>query len=281
MGLTIGSTSLLNVTIVDNIVVMEEGNAAGGGGINLWGGELTIQNSAIAGNRYDSGESGPFQDCILFLGYATLNNLGNNLIGIADGCGWPAAPGDQTGTLANPLDPGLLPLQYAGITRFHLPVQGSPLVDAANTAACPAADQRGVSRPQGPACDIGSIEAEPPGLVIDIKPKAAINRIDPKSPGHVAVAVLSSPEFNAPLLIQPATITFGRTGSEASLYYIGDKRICMAGDANADGLPDLVCEFVISRTGLQCGDQGAILRAYGPDQELFEGSDQVLLSPCP
>ena len=281
LGITSGSTNLLNVTIVDNIVVMEEGTAAGGGGINLWNGELTIQNSVIAGNHYDSGESGPFQDCILFTGYATINNLGNNLIGIADGCEWPSASGDQAGTLTNPLNPGLLPLQNAGITRFYEPMPGSPLLDTANAAACPPADQRSIHRPQGPGCDIGAVEAELPGLVIDIKPKSPINRINITSPGHVAVAVLTTTEFNAPLLLQPATLTFGRTGSEASLYYRGDKLICMVGDANVDGLPDLVCEFVISRTGLQCGDQSAILRAYNHDQNLLEGRDQVLLSPCP
>ncbi len=281
LGITSGSTSLLNVTIVDNIVVMEEGNAAGGGGINLWNGELTIQNSVIAGNHYDSGESGPFQDCILFTGYATINNLGNNLIGIADGCEWPFASGDQAGTLTNPLNPGLLPLQNAGITRFYEPMPGSPLLDTANAAACPPADQRSIHRPQGPGCDIGAVEAELPGLVIDIKPKSPFNRINITGPGHVAVAVLSTTEFNAPLLLKPATLTFGRTGSETSLYYRGDKLICMVGDANVDGLPDLVCEFVISRTGLQCGDQSAILRASDHDQNLLEGRDQVLLSPCP
>jgi hypothetical protein len=37
---------------------------------------------------------------------------------------------------------------------------GSPAIDAADSSACPATDQRGVSRPQGAGCDIGAVEAE-------------------------------------------------------------------------------------------------------------------------
>ena len=38
---------------------------------------------------------------------------------------------------------------------------GSPAINHAGTRAtgCPPADQRGFSRPFGPACDIGSVEA--------------------------------------------------------------------------------------------------------------------------
>jgi CSLREA domain-containing protein len=38
---------------------------------------------------------------------------------------------------------------------------GSPAIDHGGTSAtCPATDQRGVSRPQGPACDIGAVEVQ-------------------------------------------------------------------------------------------------------------------------
>jgi hypothetical protein len=47
------------------------------------------------------------------------------------------------------------------LTMALLP--GSPAIDHGGTAAngCPATDQRGVSRPQGPACDIGAYEYKP------------------------------------------------------------------------------------------------------------------------
>jgi len=47
-----------------------------------------------------------------------------------------------------------------GPTFTHALEAGSPAIDAANGAVCPAADQRGVARPQGAGCDIGSVEAE-------------------------------------------------------------------------------------------------------------------------
>jgi CSLREA domain-containing protein len=283
LGITNGTTSLLNVTLMDNTVVMEPGNAAGGGGINLWNGELTIQNSAVAGNHYASGETGPFQDCILFTGYAILNNLGNNLIGIGDGCGWPAAPGDQTGTQANPLDPGLLPLQYAGITRFHLPAEGSPLVDAASLSACPATDQRGVIRPRGSGCDIGAVEVEAATLLrqIDILPKPGVNRIDISRPGLVPVAVLSTPHFNAPAVVMRERLTFGRTGLEDSLWWkLPGVAACTAMDVNNDGQPDLLCNFRVELTGFRCGDSLGHLLGYTTQGERFTGQDAVVPVPC-
>jgi hypothetical protein len=62
---------------------------------------------------------------------------------------------------------------------------GSPAIDAGTNVGCPATDQRGVSRPQGSACDIGAFElvSAPPAsgpasadLRLRIKPK-------PKRPG--------------------------------------------------------------------------------------------------
>ena len=46
-----------------------------------------------------------------------------------------------------------------GPTLTHALLTGSPAIDAGNDAACPATDQRGVTRPQGAHCDIGSYEA--------------------------------------------------------------------------------------------------------------------------
>jgi hypothetical protein len=38
---------------------------------------------------------------------------------------------------------------------------GSPAIDTANDATCPLVDQRGVTRPQGPHCDVGAFELVP------------------------------------------------------------------------------------------------------------------------
>jgi hypothetical protein len=48
-----------------------------------------------------------------------------------------------------------------GPAPTQLPGAGSVLVDAQPTCAVPA-DARGITRPQGPACDIGAVEVTAP-----------------------------------------------------------------------------------------------------------------------
>jgi predicted outer membrane repeat protein len=59
-------------------------------------------------------------------------------------------------------DPLLGPLQNnGGLTPTMALLPGSPAIDAGDNASCLSTDQRGVSRPQGAACDIGAYEAIP------------------------------------------------------------------------------------------------------------------------
>jgi hypothetical protein len=55
-----------------------------------------------------------------------------------------------------------------GPTLTFMPQAGSPAINAG--AGCPARDQRGASRPFGPACDIGAVEfgAYPPSLWLPV-----------------------------------------------------------------------------------------------------------------
>ncbi len=67
--------------------------------------------------------------------------------------------GDRVGTLANPLDSGLGPLQdNGGPTLTRAPLPGSLAIDSGNPLSTLLFDQRGVSRPQGAAHDIGAVE---------------------------------------------------------------------------------------------------------------------------
>ena len=86
---------------------------------------------------------------------ATITSAGGN-IGTDGSCNLIAA-GDQPATapLLGALD------DNGGPTQTHALLGGSPAIDAAGAAACPATDQRGVSRPQGAACDAGAYEREP------------------------------------------------------------------------------------------------------------------------
>src|SRR6266700_3016157 len=66
---------------------------------------------------------------------------------------------DLTGT-----DPLLAPLaSNGGLTQTQALEPGSPAIDHGGTSAngCPPTDQRGITRPQGPACDIGAFEFVP------------------------------------------------------------------------------------------------------------------------
>jgi len=145
--------------VANNITV--SGNSAGydGGGIylnfNPGFTSLTLRNSIVAGN---SGGSGP--DCAG--GFQTYASAGHNLLGTLQGCPIVAAATDLV-----QIDSALDPLQdNGGPTLTHAPLPGSPAIDAGSQDlpgsggdACEAADQRGVGRPQGSACDIGAYEA--------------------------------------------------------------------------------------------------------------------------
>ncbi|HSF83910.1 MAG TPA: carbohydrate binding domain-containing protein [Anaerolineales bacterium] len=48
-----------------------------------------------------------------------------------------------------------------GPTLTQALLAGSPAIDAADAAVCPATDQRGVARPQGAGCDVGAFEYQP------------------------------------------------------------------------------------------------------------------------
>ncbi len=103
------------------------------------GGTLHLMNSILA-NSTSGG------DCA---NYDTIATNINNLI--EDGTCNPAVTGD----------PMLEPLaDNGGPTQTMAIPTNSPAFDTGNNAACENNDQRGISRPQGPHCDIGAFERE-------------------------------------------------------------------------------------------------------------------------
>ncbi len=129
--------------------------APAGAGIYFPSGENagTIVGTIVAGNSAKAG--GADADCSIApsKGAILLTSGGWNLSGDAS-CGL-AQPTDlvsvnpELGALAN----------NGGPTETMLPTRTSPVVDAGGSpAACPATDQRGITRPQGKACDIGAVE---------------------------------------------------------------------------------------------------------------------------
>lgn len=123
------------------------GNSAGsGGGINTaaGAGTVTLKNTVVA-NSTAGGNCG-----------GTITNGGNNIdSGLT--CGWGSNNGSRSNT-----DPKLGALaSNGGPTQTMALLAGSPAIDTAAGASCPAADQRGIPRPQGSQCDIGAYELAP------------------------------------------------------------------------------------------------------------------------
>ncbi len=154
-----GTSTLTNLTITGNMVESEGEGAAGGGLLNA-GSILYIQNNLIAGN-FDTESEVPTLDCKVTGDYSFPTN-NNNLIGDNTGCAEVfvnGVNGNLAGTSAAPIDPQLGSMaDNGGNTPTHAILASSPARNSGDTASCALADQRGVARPQGPACDIGAFE---------------------------------------------------------------------------------------------------------------------------
>jgi len=144
-----GQLSLEHTTITDNVA------AHRGGGVNVER-ETPDQQVAPAATLRStilSANEAPTEglNCRV-AGPATLTSAGTNLESGTD-CGFVAAgnvqnANPQLGALGN----------NGGQTDTRALGQTSPALDRATSAPCPATDQRGTTRPQGPACDIGAFE---------------------------------------------------------------------------------------------------------------------------
>lgn len=165
-----GTLNLLNCTIT--------ANAAGSGGA----GGIGNPNAGTAGSvgcgggvAAESGTGGVVNTIItLNTGAApdvwgVFLSLGHNLIGATNGSSGFPALGDLIGSTASPLNPGLgLLADNGGPTLTVALLPGSPAIDAGDTAAAPAMDQRGAARPFGAAADIGAYEFCTP--ILHIRP---------------------------------------------------------------------------------------------------------------
>ena len=125
-----------------NAVTIAGNSAAanGGGGINRGAGTIYVSKTILAGNVGGNCAGTP-----------TSFDQGWNVS--SDGSCPFANAGDRNST-----DPQLGPLQdNGGGLPTHRPAPTSPAVDLI-PLPCGSADQRGVTRPQGPGCDSGAVE---------------------------------------------------------------------------------------------------------------------------
>jgi hypothetical protein len=152
-----GAVTLVYATVVENSVFADHITTPGA---NILGSSSSLASfgSVVALPQITPAVAGPVPNCT---GVTTTSN-GFNFSDDAS-CGFTAATDKQ-----NAGDPGLgAPASNGGPTQTLLPQPGSPLIDAIPVASCQAdgasgitTDQRGVTRPQGPGCDIGAVEVE-------------------------------------------------------------------------------------------------------------------------
>ena len=163
-----GTLDITNSTVINNMAE----NC--GGGIGNIGTITNVQNTIVTGN-IGLGNKGlpPANDFCNLVAPTAVVSAGGNVIGqvsATDGTvGVFNQPNDQTGTPANLLDPLLGPLaDNGGPTLTHLPLEGSPAIDAGlNTADLPLTDQRGLTRLVNENIDAGSVEVQGAGGGLD------------------------------------------------------------------------------------------------------------------
>jgi hypothetical protein len=149
-----GTANLSFVTIASN-------SASTGGGISRGGGTVNIKNSIVGNNTATTGPN-----CS-----GGVTAFGANLDTDGTCTGFTTVP--STGPVG--LNLGPLQVNAPGTTATHALQAGSAAIDAVLSGQCSdvngnsvTQDQRGVSRPQGSACDVGAYEARPFTLTVTL-----------------------------------------------------------------------------------------------------------------
>jgi len=150
-GLWIGNAAtatLNNVTVASN----HAGVNGGGLFVDATATALNLKNSIVANNTSATGA-----DC--YAAAPAVNSEDYNLIELTSGC----TIGGATAHNITGQDPRFLSFWFNGGTTYNLSLRRtSPAIDAGNDATCASTDQRGMSRPRGLNCDMGSSETMPP-----------------------------------------------------------------------------------------------------------------------
>jgi len=126
-----------------------------------------------------------------------------------------------------------------------------------------------------PAFDIkgGAAVLDSFEIYINIIPNSNPNSINPRSIGVIPVAILTTEDFDS-TAVDPSTVLFGKTGSEASPFHYAFE------DVDEDGDIDMILHFRTQETGLVCGDTEAILTGETLDGQAIDGSDSIKTVGC-
>jgi len=174
-GNTGGAMNNYEICLIVNSTLSGNYSGTRGGGICNYG-FLGVSFSTIAFNSADSAGAGiqlydnmSMKNCLvadnsapkhqdIFTEFGSIQSGGGNLIGVLDNGTINPVNSDIIGSPAEPVDAGLLALEFnGGSTKTHALSENSPAIDAA-APDTQSIDQRGYPRPFGNSSDIGAYE---------------------------------------------------------------------------------------------------------------------------
>jgi hypothetical protein len=121
---------------------------------------------------------------------------------------------------------------------------------------------------------VASKARQPIKVTIDVKPGDQPTSLEVnRAGGMVPIAVLSTAAFDAST-IDPASITAGPTGTEATPVR------SMFEDIDKDGRTDLISHVRLGDLGLKCGDTAILLKATTKTGAAVEGAEKIVLEGC-
>ena len=163
----LGMLTLLNSTLSTNSASNTFTDQVGGGIFN--GGNATANSATMVNNVASNGSAVRSTGTITFTNSIVAQSEdtagGANCSGTVRSAGYNLDSGDTCGfTVIGDLrnaNPMLGELALNGATnQTHALLPGSRAIDSGAQNGCPATDERGVTRPQGPRCDMGAFERE-------------------------------------------------------------------------------------------------------------------------
>ncbi len=294
-----GTAEIVNSTVSGNQI----SGVQGSGVWIYYQAQITITNSTISSNsrgggvyNYHEGPGGDPQNpnihffntlfsgntptnCARSLNTPMFQSLGHNLDS-GNSCELNAVS-DLVNTPA-----GLSPLQdNGGPTLTHALLAGSAAVNAADNIGCPATDQRGVPRPQGGICDIGSYERMPTGEAnLSL---AKVDAVDPILVGGNIVYDLTVDNLGPDSAVNtiltdnlPAGVSFvSATPSQGTCGHTSGVVTCSLGSiANAGGA---TVQIVVTAdtTGVKTNNASVISSTADPNPANNSASASTMVNP--
>ena len=269
-----GTVTISNSTFANNSASFQ------GGSLLNFGGTVSISNSTFANNS--SGFVGGLDNgggTVSISQSIVANNTGGNCFGGVSDQGYNLESSTDcgftgTGSLQN-TDPKLDPdgLQNnGGPTQTIALLDGSPAINKIPASACTiTTDQRGISRPQGPACDMGAFEFRVPTLNLPTSP-ITVNATGPNGAPVTYTATASEPDDAS------ATPTVSCTPASGSTFAIGTTTVnCTASDAASP--PDTTTgsfQVVVNGAAIQVSNLITTVNSFGLPADIQAGFDTQL-----